>query len=394
MSEDSPRWQGVQIYYYEENKDDLLLECVRPLFAELAPHAERLVVTRHWLRGPHLRLGVRASDRVFREVIRPAVERAVSRHLAAFPSTARIDERELLAVHKVLAPQEQEWGPLSPFHPDNSLRWDPYDRRIPVLGSEAAAELLEDFYHETNDLAFGALAHVRGGGGRMALAFDFMVATAHAMWPGIDRGFISYRSHAEGFIVRAPDPGTRRASCDDRYRAQAPALRERLVTVLDGLDGRGEPVPFVADWLAVLRRYREVAERLIASGELSFAAAERTGPAGAAAERIGAAGAAAGAAAGGGAEPGEERDGWDPEMLRHSDFHRRLQGPGGAMESLQRDPDFLAFRFALNYLYLHLNRIGVRPVERFLLCHLVANTVEDHYGISAEDFVASGPRRP
>ncbi|MFC3381530.1 thiopeptide maturation pyridine synthase [Couchioplanes azureus] len=369
MSEDSSRWHGVQLYYYEENKDGLLLECVRPLFAELAPHAERLVVTRHWLRGPHLRLGVRAPDRSFREVIRPAVERAVSRYLAASPSTAVLDERELLAVHEVLAPQEQEWGPLSPFHPDNSLQWAPYDRRIPVLGSEAAAELLEDFYHETNELVFGALAHVRGGGGRLALAFDLMVATAHAMWPGIDRGFISYRSHAEGFIVRAPDPGARRASCDDRYRAQAPALRERLVTVLDGLDGPGQPVPFVAGWLAVLRRYREVAERLIASGELSFAAAERA------------------------AGPGGEGEGWNPEMLRHSDFHRKLQGPGGAMQALQRDPDFLAFRFALNYLYLHLNRIGVRPVERFLLCHLVANAVEEHYGISAGDFVASGPPR-
>ncbi|HWS38504.1 MAG TPA: lantibiotic dehydratase C-terminal domain-containing protein, partial [Actinoplanes sp.] len=167
----------------------------------------------------------------------------------------------------------------------------------------------------------------------------------------------SYRSHAEGFIVRGPDPVGRRASCEAKYRSYAPALRERLAACLNG-----DAVPFTAEWISVLRRYRSAAEPLIGTGELSFAAAES-----------GAAGAS-----------------WDPEMLRHSRFHQMLQGPGGRMAALQSDPGFLAFRFALNYLYLHLNRIGIRPVERFVLCHLVARTVEEHFGITAEDFAAAG----
>ncbi|WP_190815582.1 thiopeptide maturation pyridine synthase [Saccharopolyspora pogona] len=356
-------WHGVQVYFYEENKDDLILNCVRPLFGRLAPFAERMFYTRHWLRGPHLRLSYLASEGDFTNVIHPETERTVARYLTENPSTAEIDEEELLAVHRAVAEQEQQPGPFVPFHPDNSVQLAPYDRRIPVLGSAVAAELLEGFYHETNAQAFAALDDVRSGRSRLTTAFDLMVATAHAMWPGINRGFISFRSHAEGFIARAGDPQRRRAFCEEKYRAQKAGLRRRLVAVLDGLDGLdgdGE-VPLVREWVAVLGRYRSRVRPLIASGEVSFVAAEQ----------------------------GYAQQSWDPQMLAHSTFHSLLQGEGGRMARLQRDPDFLAFRFALNYLYLHLNRIGVRPVERFVLCHLVANTVEDHYGISAHDFVAS-----
>jgi Lantibiotic biosynthesis dehydratase C-term len=356
-------WHGIQVYFYAEDKDDLILDCVQPLFDQVAGAAEirRMLFTRHWLRGPHLRLCFLAPERDFHEVIRPATDQAVTAYLADHPSTAEIDEQQLLTVHRSLAAQEQEQGPLVPLHPDNSLQYAPYDRRVPILGSVAAAELLEDFYHETNLATFAMLRHVRAGHSRLTLALDLMLATAHAMWPGIDRGFISYRSHAEGFIVRAADPTARRAFCVAQYRSQAPALKERLVAVLDCLDGGRDGVPFITEWVALLGRFRTIAEPLISSGELSFAAAV----------------------------PRDGQQEWDPGMLEHSTFHRLLQGEQGRMQSLQRDPGFLAFRCALNYLYLHLNRIGIRPVERFLLCHLIADTVESHYGISANDFVAS-----
>ncbi|MGP4015820.1 thiopeptide maturation pyridine synthase [Saccharopolyspora sp. 5N708] len=358
---DANTWHGAQVYFYEENKDDLVLDCVQPLFDGLAAEAKRMFFTRHWRRGPHLRLCFLAPRQSFRAMIGPETERVVSSYLADHPSTARIDEQDLLATHRAVAVQEQETGPLTPFCPDNSLQHDPYDRRIPVLGSVAAAELLEDFYHETNAATFAMLGHVRAGHSRLTLALDLMLATAHALWPGIDRGFISFRSHAEGFIVRAADPVARREFCVAKYRSQAAALRERLVTVLDCLAGDHDAVPFIADWVAVLGRYRAIAEPLISSGELSFSAAV----------------------------PRDGQQSWDTEMLAHSTFHRLLQSEGGRMASLQSDLGFLGYRFALNYLYLHLNRIGVRPVERFLLCHLIADTVESYYGISANDFVAS-----
>ncbi|WP_345406501.1 hypothetical protein [Nonomuraea salmonea] len=36
----------------------------------------------------------------------------------------------------------------------------------------------------------------------------------------------------------------------------------------------------------------------------------------------------------------------------------------------------------LNYTYLHLTRLGLTPLDRFRTCHLLADAVEDVYGVS------------
>jgi len=41
----------------------------------------------------------------------------------------------------------------------------------------------------------------------------------------------------------------------------------------------------------------------------------------------------------------------------------------------------------LNLLYLHLTKLGIRPAERALLGHLLANAVEDVYGVDAATLV-------
>ena len=52
--------------------------------------------------------------------------------------------------------------------------------------------------------------------------------------------------------------------------------------------------------------------------------------------------------------------------------------------------EFTLNRVALNLLYLHLARIGVRPVDRFLYCHVVADAVERARGVDAVAMVAAG----
>jgi hypothetical protein len=37
----------------------------------------------------------------------------------------------------------------------------------------------------------------------------------------------------------------------------------------------------------------------------------------------------------------------------------------------------------INLLYLLFTRLGVRPVEKYLLCHVVANAVEELYDVDA-----------
>ena len=361
-------WHGIQIYYYDDAKDDLLLDAVRPVLADaVAAGADRAFVTRHWLRGPHLRLAFRVPATAFDGVIRAPATRRIGAHLRDRPSRSALTEQRLAPVHRELAARERESGPVTPWYPDNSIRFDRPDRRLDVLGSAEAAEMLEEFHHRSGDQLFAALEAVRAGTSRLGVALDLMLATAHALWPDIRRGFVSFRSHAEGFIVQADDPAARRRFCEERYRAHRDEMRRRLHHVLgtvdgdgDGGDGGDRAVPFVREWVALLRTFADRARPLIADGRIRLDAAPADDP--------------------------ERARSWSASELAASPFHARLQG-SGTMAALQADTGFLRFRLALNYLYLYLNRLGVRPFERFLLCHLAARAVEERFGVSADDLV-------
>lgn len=58
-------------------------------------------------------------------------------------------------------------------------------------------------------------------------------------------------------------------------------------------------------------------------------------------------------------------------------------------------PDRWPFRrywLLLNLLYLELTRIGPRPVDGYLLCHLVPNAVEQSYGVDAVESLRANAR--
>jgi hypothetical protein len=73
--------------------------------------------------------------------------------------------------------------------------------------------------------------------------------------------------------------------------------------------------------------------------------------------------------------------------VAHSELHRLMLGHESYRERVFSRPEFLHYRMALNYTYLHLTRLGLVPMERFRAGHLLANAVEAGYGVSAVDLV-------
>ncbi|MGH3766650.1 MAG: thiopeptide maturation pyridine synthase [Pseudonocardiaceae bacterium] len=353
---DEAGWHNVAVYYHDDQRrDDLIVDCVRPLFASLAPRPSFFL--RHWVRGPHLRLRFHTTADDFDRVVVPAVDAQVGDRLAAHPSAVRVDEAKLLEMHEVLAAREREPGPLSPFYPDNSIQYLPCDRRIEVLGSEATAGLLEDFYVATTDLTFAMLDQVRGGTSRMDLALDLMWATAHSAG-SVTHGYVSYRAHAEARIMSAPDPAALRSFLEQQYRLRAPALVERLGQVLDTVDGTGGDVPFVREWVHAVHRLYKRAEQLIAAGAITLSVPE----------------------------PGA----WfSDEVTAHSAFHRALASNAAHLDMMRTSERFHTWRVIVNCCYLHLTRLGIRPFERSVLGFLLAETVEERFGVSAVELVTA-----
>lgn len=243
---EEPQWRAAHIAYFGDDTDQLILHAVRPVIERCAGHVESAYVLRHWRRGPHLRLVVRATPAVFAGLVEPAVSELVGGHLRARPSTAApLDEDGLLPLHRRLAAAEREPGPLTPFYRDNSITWEEHDRRVDVLGCPVGADELALFYQRTNGLLFEHLESVAAGLPRETLALRLMLATAHTLClhpqdPSIRRGFVSFRSHAEGYLSTV-GPQVRDAF-EQRYAANSAVLTAQVRAVVAAFDsGAAEP---------------------------------------------------------------------------------------------------------------------------------------------------------
>ena len=351
-------WRSVLVYYYDERmKDDLVLHGVRPLFATLRDRSVDAYFQRHWRQGPHLRLHFRSSHDIFVDVVRPAVAEFIGAYLAARPSCASLVEQDMVEGHRELARAEKERGPLTPFLPDNSIHEVAYDARSRTVGGPKASELLAKFYVATNDVAFDMIQAARDGGPRLSPCFDLMVGTAHAFaFGGFRFGFVSFRSHAEVFLAGSRDPESLRSKWDRQYSMLREPLRKRAQDILDA---NPAPPTILAQWLERVGPVAERASFLMARGEMSF---DDSGP--------------------------ERRIG------PMSSFHRALRGGEFFMLQVKDSDWFQRYRAVLNYLYLHLSRIGIRPMERFLLCHFAGNAAEDLFGVSAIDIAKGGLQVP
>jgi Lantibiotic biosynthesis dehydratase C-term len=180
-----------------------------------------------------------------------------------------------------------------------------------------------------------------------------MIATAHAYsGGGLPRGFVSFRSHAEAYLVGTPNAEQRRDSWQQRYAQHGARLRARVDDVIASLDGGTQDVPLVREWVSALQPLHRRSEELISAGALL---SDEPPP---------------------------------PPTDGAGAFHQALLLGPTYTAQIRESVWFRSYRMMLNYLYLQMTRHGVRPVDRFMLCHLAANAVEERLGVTAIDLVA------
>ncbi|WP_432043925.1 thiopeptide maturation pyridine synthase [Streptomyces cadmiisoli] len=345
-------WHSIQVHYRKPDITPLLLDAVRPLFNHLAPHVEAQYYMPHWRRGPHVRLQFKTTQEQFDHVVRPSAQRLIGHYLRDHPSTEPYDEAAELRIHERLAFTEWETGPLTPFHPDNSVQFEPFDDRKRILGSDDAVELLGWFHARSTPLAFQILSEAPERSQRLAVAFDLMAATSCLVF-SVERTANSYRSHSEAFIATSSDPDRTRAHLDRQFVPRAAALRDRLAAVVAAVEADSDTFAHVQQWSVLVRELHQRGTALLKAGRISFNGTDT------------------------------EREDLDEkamteEFFRRSPFHRSID-PAQYRELLAT-VEYQAYRLVINSQYLLMTRIGLRPADRFTLCHLVAGAGESFSG--------------
>ncbi|MGY6020848.1 lantibiotic dehydratase C-terminal domain-containing protein [Streptomyces spinosirectus] len=330
--------QGLFAYHAEERWDALLTGPVREC-ARLAEAAGcRFRVTREWQRGPHLRLGVRGPAAAT-ATVRDQMDEILHQVLRSSPSTrtvtlAEVQDRAQQIAERAGVELRRDW--LA----DNSLTWTTGVPAGTGTAETTLQSLLEDFHYAATVPALRLLSAAPGE--RLGLACaDLMAVTAQEFGRGgLVTAALSFRSHAEAYLnlEAAPDE---RAAWDASARTSAPALRRRLLAVAEGPD---RPA-YARDWLELITPLVRAAERAQRRGELALPTLA---------------------------------EGFGTDLTERSAFHRGLAG-SSSWEEVRTSDWFVIYRFAINLLYLQLSRLGVKPVGRYRLCHLVATALDERH---------------
>ncbi|MER5872875.1 lantibiotic dehydratase C-terminal domain-containing protein [Streptomyces sp. NPDC002044] len=278
-------WQALHVFY-AANPQPLLVNCVRPLVAELT--ADGLLAghffINYWLEGPHVRLRLRPATPEAGPEVRRRAEAAIGGFLKARPALYQVDSGFLNDFYNTLFDIEFPEGNRGEFmgpdgrmnlRPNNSFAYEPYEPEFGKYGGPAGIELAEWHFAHSSDLVMDALhrmnLHVRTV--LLGTSAQLMMVMAGVFLPDREE-LADYFDRYYAFWHRA-FPGTGfigSQEYDRTYGQTAPGLSRRFAAVREALASgdTGRLPAFLAGWAAHCRELRDRAEALAVSGDLVF----------------------------------------------------------------------------------------------------------------------------
>ena len=198
---ESARWLCFRLHYHDD-RDRALLNCVRPVVAELLASAEidRFFFSRYDLAGPHIRLRLRLSPGERGEVVTDRLTDAATDFLERHPSTESAPAEWIRHHNRILLsgdPDESEQDDVDAVVPDNTLRRCATRFEVDRYGGEELLEHSLDFFvlSSVHALHFLAAHRETPPARRLVQALRLLL---HQAW-----GF-SRNDHELGTIIEYP----------------------------------------------------------------------------------------------------------------------------------------------------------------------------------------------
>ncbi|MER8070529.1 lantibiotic dehydratase C-terminal domain-containing protein [Streptomyces sp. NPDC094034] len=278
-------WQAIHIFY-AANPQPLLVNCVRPLVAELT--ADGLLAghffINYWLEGPHVRLRLKPLNAAATPEVRRRAEEAISGFLRTRPALYEVDSGFLNEFYNTLFEIEFPEGDRGAFmsedgrmnlRPNNSFSYEPYEPEYGKYGGPAGIELAEWHFAHSSDLVMDAFRtmnlHLR----------TVLLGTSAQLMMVMAGCFLPEREELGGYLDRYYEfwhnafPGTGfigSKEYDKNYAEMAPGLGRRFEGIRRAVrTGELGTLPaFLRGWAEHCLELRSRAEELTVGGELVF----------------------------------------------------------------------------------------------------------------------------
>ena len=346
-------WRNYNVYYTDI--DRLILNCVHPVLERCRGTLDLCFWERHFAGGPHLRVRMRGSAEATAGVGRELIQEAQSFFLA-FPSQ-RSPEYSHELTRRLLALEGEEVQDEDLLYRVDQILERPYDRLHHRLASDEAAGVLESFLHDSEELAVAILS---SDSPKMETMLRLYFLEALFVSGSLVRGSVSFKSHWEGFgaVSATRDLNER---IEKSYTKNRESIKETMLEVQEEYDNTTPPNPLLSDWLALLDRYRERAASILEAG-IHLTHQPSTAE--------------------------EVRQSWEhlsPRMVRESSFVNAIYKDARFMASAQFEPRLLIPRVLTNLLYSMASLVGLRPLDRMVLCYYAHRAVEEHFGCDLTD---------
>lgn len=361
-------WYALRIAYFAERGPLILGPIAEAIEAAKRDFGiQRVFFLPHWKFGPHVDLILQCDADSYATRVLPALQAILENWIAEHPSRTHIDAKEYEKTSRWIGTFEIDSGPYLPLLEDNTVAPVPYVRAKTLLIPEVAQSkelMLSDcsglilaLYRlkDINRDAFFVTLHA------------MLAATAQTPQGGVKEGYMSMRSHADYFFAtHDTDDALRRRFDEIDVKSREKLDRATRAAAEGRYRDAGLPEPFadiLQEWAKVLvdvdARSKHIVEiryqELVGQNDQFMEMATRM------------------------------REDVPDEFFERVD-RRQISEVGDAFintkagqEALQR-PEFLAYRINVNFFYALLPLLEVAPIQKFLLCHLLSNSVERVYG--------------
>ncbi|MFI9275509.1 lantibiotic dehydratase C-terminal domain-containing protein [Kitasatospora sp. NPDC052896] len=278
-------WLALHVFYAASPRP-LLLQCVRPLVAELT--AEGLLAgyffINYWLEGPHLRLRLRPSSPAVADRVRERAEAAVAHFLRHRPALYEVKDSFFAELYNTLfeleyreEDRERLLGPdgRMRLRENNTFSVEPYEPEYGKYGGPAGVALAEWHFQRSSDLVVEATRtmnlHLRTV--VLGLAAQLMMTMSACLMPEQD-ALLAFLDRYHAFWNRAFEGTdyTAQRGYDRAYRSTGDSLpgRFRTIRVAVAAESPDRLPSLLRGWAEHCLELRERATDLARGGELVF----------------------------------------------------------------------------------------------------------------------------